>query len=74
MELVLPITVGNSVWFGAGVIVLGGVTIGDNTVIAAGSVVTKDIPSNVIAAGVPCRVLREITEADKSKYPHYTGN
>ena len=48
----LPITVGNSVWFGAGVIVLGGVTIGDNTVIAAGSVVTKDIPSNVIAAGV----------------------
>ena len=61
-------------WFGADVIVLGGVTIGDNTVIAAGSVVTKDIPSNVIAAGVPCRVLREITEADKSKYPHYTGN
>ena len=48
----LPITVGNSVWFGAGVIVLGGVTIGDNTVIAAGSVVTKDIPSNVIAARV----------------------
>lgn len=49
-------------------------TIGDNTVIAAGSVVTKDIPSNVIAAGVPCRVLRNITEADKKKYPHYTGN
>lgn len=48
----LPITVGNCVWFGAGVIVLGGVTIGDNTVIASGSVVTKDIPSNVIAAGV----------------------
>lgn len=54
------------------IIVLGGVTIGDNTVIAAGSVVTKDIPSNVIAAGVPCRVLRKITEADK--YPHYTGD
>ena len=52
LEVALPITVGNSVWFGAGVIVLGGVTIGDNTVIAAGSVVTKDIPSNVIAAGV----------------------
>ena len=68
------ITVGNSVWFGAGVIVLGGLTIGDNTVIAARSVVTKDIPSNVIAAGVPCRVLRKITEADKNKYPHYTGN
>ncbi|MCI7351436.1 MAG: sugar O-acetyltransferase [Ruminococcus sp.] len=74
MEVALPITVGNSVWFGAGVIVLGGVTIGDNTVIAAGSVVTKDIPSNVIAAGVPCRVLRKITEADKNKYPHYSGN
>ena len=69
--MALPITVGNSVWFGAGVIVLGGVTIGDNTVIAAGSIVTKDIPSNVIAAGVPCRVIREITEADKNKYPHY---
>ena len=73
LEVALPITVGNSVWFGAGVIVLGGVTIGDNTVIAAGSVVTKDIPSNVIAAGVPCRVMREITEADKNKYPHYKG-
>lgn len=73
LEVALPITVGNSVWFGAGVIVLGGVTIGDNTVIAAGSVVTKDIPSNVIAAGVPCRVIREITEADKNKYPHYKG-
>lgn len=69
MEVALPITVGSGVWFGAGVIVLGGVTIGDNSVIAAGSVVTKDIPSNVIAAGVPCRVMREITEADKDRYP-----
>lgn len=68
LEVALPITVGNSVWFGAGVTVLGGVTIGDNSVIAAGSVVTKDIPPNVIAAGVPCRVMREITEADKHKY------
>ncbi len=45
-----------------------GVTIGDNTVIAGGSVVTKDIPANVIAAGNPCRVIREITEADRNKY------
>ena len=48
--------------------ILPGVTIGDNTVIAGGSVVTKDIPANVIAAGNPCRVIREITEADRNKY------
>ena len=71
LEAALPITVGNNVWIGAGVIVLGGVTIGDNTVIGAGSVVTKDIPSGVIAVGTPCRVMREITEADKHKYPVY---
>lgn len=69
LEVALPITVGNNVWFGAGVTVLGGVTIGDNTVIGAGSVVTRDIPSGVIAVGVPCRVLRKITEADKNYYP-----
>ena len=57
----------------AGTIVLGGVTIGDNTVIGAGSVVTKDIPSGVIAVGVPCKVLREITEEDKNKYPTFQG-
>lgn len=68
LEVALPITVGNNVWIGAGVIVLGGVTIGDNTVIGAGSVVTRDIPSNVIAVGTPCRVLRPITEEDKTKY------
>ena len=56
-------------WFGANVTVLPGVTIGDNVIIGAGSVVTKDIPSGVIAVGNPCRVLREITEADKRKYP-----
>ena len=49
-------------------LILPGVTIGDNTVIAGGSVVTKDIPANVIAAGNPCRVIREITEADRNKY------
>lgn len=73
LEVALPITVGNNVWIGAGTIVLGGVTIGDNAVIGAGSVVTKDIPPNVIAVGVPCRVLREITEADKDIYPRYKG-
>lgn len=71
LEVALPITIGNNVWIGAGTTVLGGVTIGDNTVIGAGSVVTKDIPSNVIALGVPCKVLREITEADKNRYPKY---
>jgi galactoside O-acetyltransferase len=53
---------------GAGVIVLPGVTIGDNTVIGAGSVVTKDIPANVVAVGNPCRVLRPISEHDKIYY------
>lgn len=69
LEVALPIIVGNNVWIGAGCTILGGVTIGDNTVIGAGSVVTKDIPPNVIAVGVPCRVLRGITEEDKNRYP-----
>ena len=69
LEVALPITVGNNVWIGGGVTVLGGVTIGDNVVIGAGSVVTKDIPSGVLALGVPCRVVRPITEADKQRYP-----
>lgn len=69
LEVALPITVGNNVWIGAGTIVLGGVTIGDNTVIGAGSVVTKSIPANVIAVGVPCRVIRDITDEDKNRYP-----
>ena len=55
-----PIHIGNKVWIGAGVIITKGVTIGDNSVIAAGAVVTHDIPANVIAAGVPAKVLREI--------------
>lgn len=58
------ISVGKNVWIGAGVLVLPGVTIGDNSVIGAGSVVTNDIPENVIAYGVPCRVIREINEKD----------
>ena len=69
LEIALPITVGDSVWIGANVSVLPGVTIGSNTVIGAGSVVNKDIPDGVIACGNPCRVIRKITEADKKKYP-----
>ena len=64
----LPVHIGNRVWIGAGSIILPGVTIGDNTVIGAGSVVTKDIPSNVVAVGNPCRVLREIGERDYEYY------
>lgn len=67
LEYAYPITVGDNVWIGAGVQVLPGVTIGNNVVIGAGSVVTKDIPDNVIAVGNPCRVLRKITEEDIRK-------
>lgn len=69
LEIALPITVGNNVWIGTNVSVLPGVTIGDNSVIGAGSVVNRSIPANVIAAGNPCKVIREITEQDKEKYP-----
>ncbi|MBN2177264.1 MAG: sugar O-acetyltransferase [Demequinaceae bacterium] len=60
LESAAPITIHNNVWLGGGVIVVGGVTIGENSVIGAGSVVVKDIPANVIAVGNPCRVVREI--------------
>lgn len=60
LEYSKPIKVGNDVWIGGGVTVLPGVTIGDNVVIGAGSVVTKDIPSNVVAYGNPCRVVKNI--------------
>lgn len=73
VEIAKPITIGNNVWIGAGSTILAGVTIGDNTVIGAGSVVKKDIPANVIAVGVPCRVVRPITEEDKYRYPVYEG-
>ena len=63
-----PVHIGNSCWFGASVTVCPGVTIGDNCVIGAGSVVTRDIPPNSFAAGVPCRVIREITDADSMKH------
>ena len=71
IEIAKPITIGNNVWIGAGSTILAGVEIGDNTVIGAGSVVTKSIPDNVVAVGVPCKVLRAITEADKTTYPVY---
>ena len=60
-----PITIGNGVWLGASVTVIGGVTIGDGSVIAAGAVVTADIPAGVVAGGVPCKVIRQITEAER---------
>jgi galactoside O-acetyltransferase len=63
-----PVTIGNYVWIGAGAIICPGVSIGDNSVIGAGSVVTKDIPANCIAVGNPCKVLREFSENDKIFY------
>lgn len=65
LEYGLPITIGNNVWIGGNVVVMPGVHIGDNTIIGSGSVVTKDIPSDVIAAGNPCKVIRKITTEDK---------
>lgn len=62
LEYARPIKVGSNVWIGGNVCVLPGVTIGDNCVIGAGSVVTRDIPSGVVAAGNPCRVIRKIGE------------
>jgi maltose O-acetyltransferase len=60
-----PIAIGSDVWVGGGAILCPGVTIGDETVIGAGSVVTRDIPARVFAAGNPCRVIREITDEDR---------
>lgn len=65
LEYAYPITVGDNTWIGGDVKVMPGVTIGSNTVIGSGSVVTKDIPDNVVAVGNPCRVIRYITEEDK---------
>lgn len=59
-----PVTIGKSVWIGANVTVCPGVTIGDNSIIGAGSVVTKDIPANVVAFGSPCRVIRPLKPED----------
>jgi len=62
LESAQPITIGDNVWLGGGVIVCPGVTIGENTVVGAGSVVTRDLPANVVAVGNPARVLREISD------------
>ena len=64
----LPVRIGRNCWLGAGVIVLPGVTIGDNTVVGAGSVVTRDLPANVLAVGSPARVLREIGSRERAFY------
>lgn len=63
-----PVHIGKNCWIGAGAIILPGITIGDNVVVGAGSVVTKDLPSNVVAVGNPCRVLREVGEHDMEYY------
>ena len=63
-----PIHIGNNVWFGAGVTVLPGITVGDNAIVGAGSVVTKDIPANAIVAGNPARLIRMIFEEDDYTY------
>lgn len=65
LELVAPVTIGDDVWIAAGATICPGVTIGSGAVIGAGSLVTTDIPANTLAYGVPCRVIRPITEADR---------
>jgi len=67
-EYGIGITIGNNVWIGGNVVINPGVRIGDNVIIGAGSVVTKDIPDNLIAVGNPCRPVREITEEDRKYY------
>jgi maltose O-acetyltransferase len=67
-EYGIAITIGDNVWIGGNVIINPGVTIGNNVVIGAGSIVTKDIPDNVIAVGSPCKVIREVTEEDRKYY------
>lgn len=64
----IPVYIGKNVWLGAGCIIMPGVHIGENTVVGAGSVVTKDLPANVVAVGSPCRVMREINEHDQKYY------
>ncbi len=64
----MTVRIGKNCWIGAGVLIVPGVTIGDNVVVGAGSVVTKDLPSNVVAVGNPCKVLREVNEKDREYY------
>jgi acetyltransferase-like isoleucine patch superfamily enzyme len=67
-EFALPIRIGNNVWIGGNVVINPGLIVGDNSVVGSGSVVTKEIPENVLAAGNPCKILRELTEEDKQYY------
>ena len=67
-EYAFPVTIGDNVWIGGGVTIIGGVTIGRNAVVAAGSVVIRDVPPDALVAGNPARVVRTITAADKLKY------
>lgn len=67
-EYAFPVSIGNNVWIGGNAVINPGINIGDNSVIGSGSVITKDIPANVIAAGNPCYILREINEEDKLYY------
>ena len=67
-EYTYPVTVGNNVWIGGHSVIIGGVTIGDNAVVAAGSVVIRDVPANTLVAGNPARVVRRITKKDRLKY------
>ena len=70
LEYAFPVTIGDNVWIGGGVSIIGGVTIGKDSIIGAGSVVIRDIPEGVLAAGNPCRVIRKLTPEDKYKYIH----
>ncbi len=68
LQFNMPVTIGKNCWIGAGAVLLPGVTLGDNVVVGAGSVVTRDLPSDVVAAGNPCRVLRPVGERDRERY------
>lgn len=68
MQYNAPVHIGRNCWFGAGVVILPGITVGDNVVVGAGSIVTKDLPDNVVAVGNPCRILREVNEHDAEYY------
>ena len=68
LQFNMPVHIGKNCWLGSGVLVMPGVTIGDNSVIGAGSVVTRDIPANVVAVGNPCKVLRPINDRDREYY------
>ena len=67
-EYAFPVTIGNNVWIGGSATIIGGVTIGDNAVVAAGSVVIRDVPANTLVAGNPARAIRKLTRKDKDKY------